>query len=259
MSKHKEQPIAEESHFSDYLAENPTVQWISQNGKMLLWIFLALLAAILLLYRLIWGGSQSTENDYLAANRDFSTFETASDPKTQAEALDQLIGLLKRHPNLQSKFDGLAAQTLLNRDAVTQAIPFAERTLTRVRLNHLPFYHDYASTTLLISEKKYAEALKQAQALQSKLIEGSKEKAESKEFGDVLYVFNLLRVAMLQQQLGNKTEELKTWNEFKQAAVLNNEKGYFVQPDLFETILNQLQDGKSSIMNYIEAREKLLK
>ena len=259
MSKHKQEaPITETNSLSDFLAESPIIQWISDNGRNLLWILLAFLASALLLYKIFGGSSTKTESDYFKAEGEFSVFENSADPKAQNEALSKLSALLTRYPDLQPKYDGLVAQTLLNRNEVKEALPFANRTLSRTGKDHLPFYADYAHATLSISQEKYDDALKQAQTLKEKMISHAKENGDEKEFGDALYLFNLLRIAMLNQQLGNKEEELRAWQEFKQSAVQRQGEGYFVQSDLFENVIKKLQEGKASLLNYIEAREKLL-
>lgn len=260
MNKQKQHlPIIETPDLSDSIAESPIIQWIAQNGRTLLWIFLGLLAAALLIHKIFWGAFGDSAQDYYKADGEYYTFDTSTDPKVQQEALNTLSTLLKRRPDLQSKYDGRIAQTLLTRDDLKQALPFAERTLARTSQDNLPFYADYANTTLLISAQKYEDALKTALALKDKMIAEAKENGGAQEFGDALYLFNLLRIAMLQQQLGQNAEELKAWQEFKQAAVRSSETSYFVQPEMFETILKQLQEGKASLFNYIEAREKLLK
>lgn len=259
MNKQKQHaPIIENHDLSDSIAESPLIQWIAHNGRALLWIFLGLLAATFLIHKIFWGSFGGSEQDYYKAEGEYYTFDSSTDPKAQQEALLSLSSLLKRHPDLQSKYDGPMAQTLINREDFKQALPFAERTLVRTGQDHLPFYADYAETTLMINDQKYGEALKKALALKGKMIE-AKEDPHATEFGDPLYLFNLLRIAMLQQQLEQKSEELKAWQEFKQAAIQSSEKSYFVQPEMFEAILKQLQEGRASLFNYIEAREKLLK
>jgi len=67
----------------------------------------------------------------------------------------------------------------------------------------------------------------------------------------LLYGFNLLRIASLQQQLGSKTEELNAWKEWKQFAQSDTKSS--------QKLINHFKDGNVSITNYIEAREKKLK
>lgn len=241
----KEQSIPAELDMSDSLSENKAIQWFIQNGRTLLWIFGAILLLILLFQRFVIG-TPATGNEYLEAENEFHAFLKGKDPAIQEEALKKLSTLLKKHSDLQSKYDGEIAQTLLNRSAVEAAIPYAQRTFNRVHSDDLNLYENYAQTTFLIANKKYEEALKNAQDLRFNITQTSK----GKEFGQTLFLFNQLRIAMLQQQLGNKMEELKAWEEFKQAPV---------SPKAFETVTTQLEGGKVSLLDYIDTREKVLK
>src|SRR5205814_443517 len=134
----------------------------------------------LLLHRVFWGKNGSA-SDYLKVDGEFYSFEKGKDDKTQQAALNTLTALLNSHPDLQSKYDALIAQTLINRGAIKEALPFAERTLARTGKDHLTFYSDFAHTTLLMSEQNYPEALKKAQDLKEKMIAEGKEPAQVRE------------------------------------------------------------------------------
>lgn len=261
MNKHKQElPVTETNSLSDFLSDNEIVKWIGDNGRTLLWIFLALLAIAFILLKLFGGSAAKLENGYFKAQSDLTTLASgASDPAAQEKALKQLAAFTEQYPSLQSKYDGLIAQLLLNQNQAKEALPFVKRTLARTGKDHLPFYADYANATLLISQENYSEALKEAQHLKQQMISQAKEKGGEKEFGDTLYLFNLLRIAMLHQQLNHHDEELAAWQEFKQSAIESQSQNYFVQSDLFEQFSDKLKDGQASLLNYIEAREKLLK
>lgn len=261
MNKQQHQPShsIETSPLMESLAENPLIHWVSNNGRALAWILLGVLALAILAYRLLGGSSGITGEEYFQAEGQYQAFQTSVDPKTQKDALDKLAALLRKHPDLQSKYDGLIAQTLLVRGDYQQALPFAERTLERTGKDRLNFYNDYANTTLLIADKKYAEALKAAESLKQQLATAAREQPDRQDYGDMLYAFNLLRLAILQQALGAKAEELKAWQEFKQAAVTGKDKVYVVNPQAFDQMVQQLGDGNVSLINYIESREKILK
>lgn len=259
MSKHKQQevPITDVNSLSDFIAENEIIKWVGDNGRTLLWLLLAFAALILFFYKVFGGGPAKLEKGYFLAQSNIDVLEKGSDQAAQEKALEQLTTFTNQYPSLQSKYDGLIAQFLLNRDQVKVALPFANRTLVRTGKDHLPFYADYAHTSLLISQEKYQDALKEALKLKEQMI--SQAKGKEREFGDTLYFFNLLRIAMLHQQLENKNEELNAWQELKQSAIENQAADYFLNADLFEKIGNQLKDGNASLLNYIQVREKLLK
>jgi hypothetical protein len=82
-----------------------------------------------------------------------------------------------------------------------------------------------------------------------------------RSFGDELFALNLLRIAILQQQLGDRPGELQTWREWKRYAGL--EKGdsnsLKVSPVAFRYAIQQLAIGSVSLPDYIAHREKELK
>jgi hypothetical protein len=122
------------------------------------------------------------------------------------DSLQKLQTILKKHPELHAKYDGAIAQALLSAQNPTEAAPYAERTLQRTQGETPAPYLDYASTTLLIANGKYDEALKAAQSLKS-----------NTEY-PTLYAFNLLRIAFLNRELKNTQAEKAAWAEVKQLA-----------------------------------------
>lgn len=235
------------------LGENRFVQWISQHGVTAV---LSIVAALLVLgigYRLISGGSAKAEADYINAENDFVVFKRGTkDTATamsQDEAFKKLDLLIKAHPDLNAKYDGLIAQLLINRDQLDQAQVFVDRTLARTSGDHLPFYADYAETSLLISKQQYQDALLKALQLKQQMVDSraADKQAAKKEFGDTLFAFNLLRIAILEQQVGTPSDELKAWQTLKGSA------------KEFKLLQDHFAEGKVSLSNYIEAREKVLK
>lgn len=221
----------EKSDLSDSFAENPLVQWISHNGRTLLWLILTLIALSLLGYRLIGGSAGGSAKDYLVAENEMRLFLKSDKSE---ESLLKLTQLLKSHPELQAKYDGEIAQTLMSRGDAAAALPFAERTLKRLSKEPTPFYREYAATAMAIANKQYPEALAQAQELQTKI-----QKTDS-----ALYAANLLRIATLQQRLGQKSEELKSWQQLK---LLKR-----------ESFMQKIAEGDLTLLDYIAFREKEL-
>jgi hypothetical protein len=249
--------------FSDSLADHPAIKWLSENGRTLLWILLACLAFVMLIYRLTGNHKQSTERDYLTAENSFLSFEKQfrSAPGIDTSTLNQLTSLLKKHPDLQAKYDGKIAELLLIKGADKEALPFAERTFERVGQDHLSPYIHYAQTTLLVSQKHFAEALQNALNLKTEMLnEASVNPGVSlRSFGDFLYLSNLLRIATLQSQLENREEELKAWNELKQISLQPEKAGYAIDPKSVAIFFDQLAEGKVTLLDYIKSRDKSVK
>lgn len=248
----------------DSFDQDSLIEWFSKNGKYAAYIFLGLIAFLIVVYRLSNSSTTQAEIDYLQAGKEFAAFESADfqkNPPAADEALKSLNSIMSSRTELHAAYDGAIAQILLNRAQVTEAKPYAQATLKRTQPNDLPLYGDFAATTLLISEKKYPEALETAQALKHKMLDEIKASPAQNDrtFGDMLFAFNLLRIAMLQQQVGNAKAELQTWQEWKHYAGLDKISKETISPQAFRILIQQLAIGSIALPDYIAYRESLLK
>lgn len=266
MKKHQIESVSttmEKATFLESLEDNPYLHWISNNGRLLLYIILGIIILAFIIYRFNSSSHTKAGNDYLLAERNYQLIQnpSAKDEKSQQDALNQLGEILKRQPDLHPKYDGLLAQILLNRNEISQAKEFANLALGRTSEENKPFYTDFTQTTLLIAEKQYAEALKTSLSLKQKMLENAQLPSNERGFGDTLFALNLLRIAILQQELGSTSDELQTWAEWKQYAGLSKEKApnKNIDSKAFQNVYSQFEEGKLSLINYIDAREKTLK
>jgi hypothetical protein len=248
---------------SETFADHPLVKWTSENGRQLLWVFAALLLVVYLLYRMT-GSSLSTKDDYLNAEKQFSIFQNSVNSKEESKerqaALDLLAALLKKHPEIQAKYDGLIAQSLINIGEVKEATFFADRTLERTKIDNLSFFAEYAKTTLEINHRHENEALKQALNLKQQLLDASAKTTNNQNYLTLLYSFNLLRIAILSQQIGDKGHELAAWQEFKTVnANTNGNSLTLMTKQSFEAVKKVFQEGKTTLADYITIREAALK
>jgi hypothetical protein len=264
MKKNPNTPSIE--HDVNSWEENTLIHWLSRYGSYALLIAIGTLLVLTLAYRLTSGGSEKAEKDYFNADREFQLFvqpiSADADPMVNNEALKRLEAIMQRRPELHAKYDGLIAQTLIFRGHTDKAAHFANLALMRTASENQPFYAEYAENTLLIGNQQYQEALTRSQDLQKKMTEtlAQSQDDQHRAFGDTLFAFNLVRIGMLQQQLGLSKEELKTWQEWEHFVQQNqgiNLAG-MVSSVAFEKQLNHFADKKVSLLNYIEAREKTL-
>lgn len=266
MKKNLDAPLSLE--MSNAWDDHPFVQWLSYYGRYILFTVLGLIALLTLVYRLTSGGDVKAETDYFNADNEFQLFAhpvvEEADSAASREALNRLELIMQRRPELNAKYDGLVAQILIFRGDADSAAPFATRAIARTAAENHPFYTDYAQTTLLIGSEQYHEALKRAQELQQKMaaamMHTQTQEGEHPAFGDSLYVYNLIRIGMLQQQLGLSKEERDTWQEWKK---LIQEKDSLlpagrISSATIEEQLAHFTDNKLSLLDYIEAREKAL-
>jgi hypothetical protein len=252
----------QKSTFLDFLDEGAITDWLSDNGKSILYGLIGLIALLVIIFAISSGGRSKAEQEYIQAANDFTYFSKAYDAKNPAQANDALARLnhlMSKHPELHAAYDGALAQTLLNRAQVEEAKPYALATLKRVKSNNLPFYNDYAETTLMISQGQFKEALENTLSLQQKMEADLGKEAASRSFGDELFALNLLRVAMLQQAIGDKNAELRTWQQWKEFAGLGSEASKYVNPQAFRSVIQNLAIGSISLADYISYRENILK
>lgn len=247
-------PLPTHTDFASRLEEHPIVQWFADNGKTAGYFLLGALLLILLAYKFLGGPSQSNEMAFIQAENAFMTFQnSAATHESQQESFDKLAALMAAHPEIKPKYEGLVAQTLLNRGQINEAQAFGEQAIARTKQENDPYYTQYSETTLVMASKNFDEALKQATALNEQL----KKNAQP---GTILFPLNLLRIAMLHQQLGQHKEELQTWKEFKEYAGWSSERTPKETDALGFQLLNSLfAEGKISLLSYIETREKALK
>lgn len=201
MDKQRSLPKTPSISLEEAWIDHPAVQWAIANGKQI--AYWALIAMLLLFtaYRYLASAAVQSEQEFITAESSMQTLASGNDTQ---ESLQKLQTILKKHPELHAKYDGAIAQALLSAQNPTEAAPYAERTLQRTQGETPAPYLDYASTTLLIANGKYDEALKAAQSLKS-----------NTEY-PTLYAFNLLRIAFLNRELKNAQAEKTAWAEVKE-------------------------------------------
>lgn len=231
--------------------ENRYAEWLGKNGRLIGFALLAVLVALVLIFR--WGTqfATHTEDDFIHAQELFGLWQSAADSGNIAqveEILPQLESILKSHASLHAKYDGVIAQKLLALDAVEKALPFAERTLRRTQSNALPLYHLYAEASLLMSQGMFGEALTAAQQLQAALesdpkpAEGSPVASEAVS-GVLLGEYNALRLALLAQRRGAASDEVVAWQLWQQK--------YGASP---HSLAHQLTFGSVDLGQYVQHR-----
>jgi len=239
---------------NNWFDQNRFSEWISEYGKIVFYAILILLALILIIFRFSTSRSSQAEKDYLAAQNNFLVFQQDK-PESKA-ALEKLQQILQSAPELHAKYDGRIAQVLLNRGDVQASQGFADRVFKRTQTNHLPSYTDYAQTSLMIAEGKYQEALASSLALKQKMLTEAQEQPEKRNSEDLLFAFNLLRIAFLEGQIGSAKDEMAAWEEFKKLSTANQSPS---SSAAFATVIRHFEEGQVALKNYIESREKLLK
>jgi hypothetical protein len=222
------------------------IEWLSSNRKMIIWIFLAFLAFLIFAYRVAAARTLSAESDFFHAQTAFAQFQQAntySQDSSASSNLEELKAIMKRRPEIKPRYEGPLTQTLLIMNQPSQAQLFATDIFDRTQSDHLQLYQEYSQTSLLIGEEHYDDALQKTQKLQG-ILDQADENANQ-----LLYVFNLIRLAMLYQQMNQPENELIAWEKLQN------------QPQRLESVLatsQVLKVGQASLNEYIEERKKTL-
>lgn len=236
-------------------------EWLTQNGKNVLYILGSLVVLAFIIYRFSSGYTAHSEREYLSAANSFSQFETGAAENKEA-ALEELTAQLAAMPELQAAYGAPIAQTLLSRGKTEEAAPFINATLKRTQSDNLPYYADFGAASLLIAQTNYKGALEKATALQNTMLADleANADADSLSFGSSLFAFNTLRIALLHQQLGQDQEELSAWKELQRYAGLASTASPHPQvaPQAFHRLIQRLAVGNVTLLDYVQLREKTL-
>lgn len=195
------------------------------------------------------------EGDYVSATAAFTKWKQVLE--RNGDDFAKLSKLVKKHPELQARYDAPIGQYLLAAIAPQEAAPFIERTLLRTKQ---PYYSDYARTSLKISEKKYQEALDEALSLKDKMNSEPLYWEKSKDSSS-LFAFNLMRIATLSQQLNQSETEIEAWKEIKDYGGWEKDEPpvELIGHEGFKQLLSHFSVQETTLLDYIEAREEELR
>lgn len=227
-------------NISEDLSENPFVDWLSANKGPILICLAVLLTLLVFASRFISSRTLNAEADYLQSQVLFSEFQKHGADLTESNSLPKLEAILSRHSDLHAKYDGLIAQELIIDGAPDKASSFAETSFQRTANDGIGYYHDYAKASLLVSEGHYDQALIDAQQLKTKM-----DQDTSHNFGNLLYMANLVRLAMLHQATNKAADELAAWKVVEDYLKNNGDYSLF-------------GEGQFTLNDYIKERMKTL-
>ncbi len=173
----------------------------------------------------------------------------------QDEALFQeMTQALKKVPALQQKYEAILAQKLLEGGKGAEALRLAYHSLELAK-EETPFHAAYAATSLLIEQGEYQTSLQQAVALKEQMARECDVARFAKDpmvGGSLLYAHNLLRIACLQQELGNRPGEKAAWEELE--AFLNLKE----DSPLSQYVLSGFHENGIDLSHYIAERKSAL-
>ncbi len=169
----------------------------------------------------------------------------AASPKDQALFVE-MTEALKAVPQLQEKYETAFVQGCIEGGRVNQALSSASRAL-EIAKNEIPFHASYGETSLLIEQGLYQQSLERAVSLKEQMLRAfdlSQLLSRPSIGGAVLYAHNLLRIACLQQELGNMPGELAAWDELENLA----------ETPLFSLVFKSFREKGVDLSDYIAGR-----
>lgn len=237
--------------------ESRFLHYLEKYGKQGLYVIAGIIILLIVFSKLSSNSQKQAETDFIQANTSFASLKQAiekNDAPLIQSSLSKLDQILKSHPELHAKYDGLIAQSLLLIQEVSKADPFALSTLKRTHNEDLSYYHDYSKVSLLIGGGQYQQSLTDSLILKEKMLEQklASTSIEQLPFDAALYFYNLIRIAMLYQKLGQSDEATQTWKEWKQLISENNT--WNLTKDQINTLLIPLTEGKVTLIDYIKAK-----
>lgn len=248
---------------ADRLSQSAFVQWITDNPKILLYAGIALLALFVIGFRWTTGSWFKAESDYYRAESDYVALLTLptdeKSPENMTKILNNLEGMIKKHPELHAKYDEQVAQILIAQGKFQEAVPFVTKnSYATPEDESLSFYKQFSDATLSLEKDQPKVALRQALELKQKMLDEAVAAHANdipRKFGDALFAYNLLRIATIQEKLGDKEGERSAWQEWKKYSALDS---VLINPQVFQQLNNQLLENNLSLTAYIKLREEKL-
>lgn len=231
------------------------IEWIMGHTKTILLSFATLILFSFCIYQVFsrFGDVNVSESSRL--ERAFNEWSGSQD-LTQLKELEKSV---RGHSALEAKYGTLLAQRLLGLGEVKQGEEYARAALKRAQGLNTPYYSDFSKNTLLITSGKYSEALEASEKLKGAMLQDEafwSGRDKLVRSGSVLYAYNLLRIAMLNQQLGSKEGELIAWDELVQNAgwkgVAVPSRAY--DPESYALLLENFTQGDITLIDYIDQR-----
>jgi hypothetical protein len=209
-------------------------------SNYILFSFLGVLIFVFLFYRLMPKVFKSDENFFYQTEQSYLNWKNSSDDLSRKE----FDSLLSKNQSLLPKYQGKSVQAFIEKKEINKAISESKNVIDRIETES-PFHIKFSQITLLISQNMFAKALEGSYSLKELI----KNKDQNKDYS-ILGLYNLLRIALLENKLKSYQKELICWEELEN----------LIQKDKLTTsnsLANILSDQKkSNLMDYISFRKE---
>lgn len=235
------------------LAKVLCIDWLTHHGKTVLLSVATLIVASFCLYQL----SSGSKSGYFEAEKSFQSW--ISKDGSEAAPFQKVESALRGHPELKVKFGTQIAQRLVALGEVAKGSEYASAALKRVHDLNASYYEQFSKASLLAASGRYDAALKASESLKAQMLADDsfwQTRDRVVHSGSALYAYNLVRIASLYQELGDKEKELLAWDELVSNAgwkgVPKESKTF--DPEAYALLLQNFTQGELSLLNYIEKR-----
>ena len=225
--------------------------WLIKNKKQIGWSAACFCCLLFIGMRIFSFFHTQSVDEFSSITRNFSQWDKS--PHNE-EAYQKLRSSLARGRTVFPLYEGKMAQKLIEEKQVSLAFSLGEKIIGRID-KESPFYASYSKTSLCIEREEFALAITEAISLKEKM---NKTPIFLEKGGDLLYAYNLLRIAFLTKKREDKAGELLAWEELE--SYLQDEKNKTINTQNKQAFLAAFrQDNIIELTDYIFYRKNLLK
>lgn len=205
---------------------------IKENSKLVISSSFFLVVAIILSYKLTEQRAVGIERDYHLAHLSLQLLKGGNSGQ-----LEPLQKILKKRPNLRETFHPAIVQCMIDEKKIDEAKGVLKSGGDRLKLK-TPYHQQFSHTTFVISEGDLVLALTESKNLQNEL--------RDKKY-DLLKAFNLLRIALLEKEVGTKNGELAAWAQVEA-----------LEAPLFSSLQEVFHVNNITLKDFINHRKSIL-
>lgn len=245
-TKQKDVDASLKEDWIDSIRDSDFFNKLIEQRRNLPYIFLVMVLVIGISFKFMSGRSQRAESNFLLAeNYKAKIIRSITAPNgisTELNALNDLDKINQNYPELQPKYDGMMGQLYLINGDLSYSEKINQRVTQRTGNDQYLNQHDLTKTTYNIAKGNYKEALAEAKALQGKLSADEK----------TTLAYNVLRMAMLQQELGDVAAEREIWDLWKTLSQQPNNS------ESFALVADRFKEGDFTLTEYINERNRVI-
>jgi hypothetical protein len=237
------------------------IGWLLTYGSKMIYVFIAFVALLFISINLFGRNSRSSLSDFIKTKEmELSLSSTTESKEISAEGLAKN---LNRYPELQGKIGAMLAQYFLDSKDNKNAEPYMNATFKRV-FSKPSHFAQFSQTTYLICKEDYVLALEEAKKLKKQMLDDTslwKCKNTAVQSGALLYLYNLLRIAVLEKKTGTPQGEFLAWEELLQATNFGNSydsTSGICDAESCVLLQKNFQQDDLTLLDYIEHRRKVL-